>query len=151
MRSRIARASGSDHARGPAPAQCSGELRLRSTPWAFVRSWWAKPSGFMSRTSSSCMSGAGLARMRSATMPRPAGSLPWMQPTAMTLRGAAGGPVRAGAVGRAPGREADLDGVQPELEVLAEFRFGDRGPQVRIGRGEDADVDAARLRGSDPF
>ena len=46
-------------------------------------------------------------------------------------------------------RQADLDGVQAEEQILAEAALGDFGVEVGIGRGEDADVHAARLRGAD--
>src|SRR5437762_171222 len=42
-------------------------------------------------------------------------------------------------------RQMDLDRVQAEHQVLAEMPGGDFGPEVRVGRRDHANVDAARL------
>ena len=43
-----------------------------------------------------------------------------------------------------------LYGIQPVVEILAEFPLSDRIAQVHVGRGNDADVRVADLRCADP-
>src|SRR6266403_1362547 len=48
-------------------------------------------------------------------------------------------------------RKADLDGVEPEEQVLPEASGGHFGGNVGVGRGEDPHVDLARARGAHPL
>src|SRR3954453_11838572 len=75
-------------------------MRLRSTPRAFWRVPRASPSGLALATVHTCTPGGGAVRRRTRTTARPACSLPWMSPTASTVRGASAAPVRTASIGR---------------------------------------------------
>src|SRR5262249_29238875 len=45
----------------------------------------------------------------------------------------------------------DLDDTQAEEQVLAESPGGDRGGQIGVGGGQDADIDPAGLTRADPL
>jgi hypothetical protein len=47
--------------------------------------------------------------------------------------------------------QADFDGVEAEEQVLAEAALGDGDVEVGVGGGEDADIDAASLGGTNPL
>src|SRR6185503_19338169 len=48
-------------------------------------------------------------------------------------------------------RQPDLDGIDPEQQVLTETAVPDQRGQVRIGRADDAHVRALRARGAHAF
>ena len=88
----------------PAARQRNGKLRLRSVPRAFWRVPRATPSGLTVRTSHSWTPAGGVIRRSRATTAWPAVSVPWIDPTTSTRRGAAGSPTRSTSSG-APSAE----------------------------------------------
>src|SRR6185437_15958376 len=75
---------------------------LRSTPWPFWRVSAARPSGFRVGTSHMSNMRGGRTRRRRRITATPAHSLPWMQPTTSTRRGACGAPDSVAMIARPP-------------------------------------------------
>src|SRR6185503_9950759 len=111
MRRWAARVSGSENGRGPESYVLHGtpwrvhpalKLRLRSTPCPFWRVPAARPSGFRVGTSHMSNIRGGRIRRSRRTTAVPAHSLPWMQPTTITRRGACGAPDSVAMIARPP-------------------------------------------------
>ena len=80
--------------------QCHGKFLLRSTPCALSRVPLAAPSGFKQSMIQSRSRGGGFASISRRVTATPAVSVPWIQPTTSTERGAAGSPDSTTRIGR---------------------------------------------------
>src|SRR5438128_2628107 len=136
--------------------QRQGKFRFRSTPCALPRVPACTPSGLRSGTSQRSTPGGARSRLSSSTIPIPAGSFPWMQPTTSTF-GPSGSPSSIAVIARlltefpsfrircGRGPAEAVTAATPASPTAAETRIA-RSPQAGTARWSPARTDY-RLNG----